>query len=288
MPASTRPVTNDGSFEAGTPGNTDLRPAHVFHNYPSYGAHPGAMGSATALPPSLRDGMDALAPAPAPHASSAAAVRHAPAPVHRPSHSHSSSYSGRKRRASSDAETTAALYGDLPEHKRRKFILVDDPQRATRVRVRVTLDQVALDEMPDSYRKRNSVYPRAYFPMQMPSPGRTPRNPRFGTDDEPARGGGGESGGGGDDAEPADGRATVGRTLVPVPVLGGDGATAGRAEISLPRISRAKRRRETTLNELGYRMSWSQSRVFAGRMLFLQKSRASHLAVSDRLHLLTF
>ena len=40
-----------------------------------------------------------------------------------------------KRKASEDAETTAALYGDLPESKRRKFILVDDTQRNSRVQL---------------------------------------------------------------------------------------------------------------------------------------------------------
>ena len=251
----------DDWHSTGTPGS-DLRPAHVFHNYPgSYTQHPGAAMGATALPPSLHDSMDALAAAPQAHAPPSAAAHH-----HTSHPSQSSSYSNPRKRgraASEDAETTAALYGDLPEHKRRKFILVDDAQRATRVRVRVTLDQVALDEMPDSYRKQNSVYPRAYFPMQMQSPGAAPPNPRFITEDTEA--------GEGKEDEENNGRATVGRTLVPVPLLG-EGVGVGR-EVALPKISRAKRRRETTLNELGYRMSWSQSRVFAGRMLFLQKSR---------------
>ena len=216
------------------------------------------------MPPSMHDGMDALAPAP--HAPSAAAAHHAS--------------SSRKRRASDDAATTAALYGDLPENKRRKFILVDDAQRQNRVRVRVTLDQVLLDEMPDSYRRANSVFPRAYFPMQMQSPSAAPSDPRFrgeGAPEATDRGGGDEGcaraqaaargrAGEGEDTE----SATVGRTTVPVPLLEGGGR-----DIALPRISRAKRKREKTLNELGYRMSWSQSRVFAGRMLFLQKSRTS-------------
>ena len=244
----------------GTPGS-DLRPSHVFHNYASYPSHAAAaaMGGA-AMPPSLHDGMDALAPAP--HAQPTAAAHH--------SHSSSTALS-RKRRASDDAATTAALYGDLPESKRRKFILVDDAQRHNRVRVRVTLDQVALDEMPDSYRRANSVFPRAYFPMQMQSPSAAPSDPRY-RGDGAAQGSGSADGGGVARAGVADEDtecATVGRTTVPVPLLEGG---AGR-ELALPRISRAKRKRETTLNELGYRMSWSQSRVFAGRMLFLQKSR---------------
>ena len=184
------------------------------------------------MPPQLHDGMASLGSHPLP---SAATI-------------------GVKRKISEDPETTAALYGDLPESKRRKFILVEDSQRGTRVRVRVTLDQVDMDEIPDSYRKTNSVYPRAYYPLQMQSPsGGAPRSRRLFADDE--------DDGGSDNA-------TVGRTSVPVPLLEGGGQ-----EIALPRISKAKKKRENTVNEMGYRMSWSQSRVFAGRILFLQKSR---------------
>lgn len=53
----------------------------------------------------------------------------------------------------------SALFGDLPEGKKRKFILVDDTQKNARVRVKVTLDQVNVQDIPDSYRKQNSVYP---------------------------------------------------------------------------------------------------------------------------------
>ena len=167
-----------------------------------------------------------------------------------------------KRKASEDAETTAALYGDLPESKRRKFILVDDTQRNSRVRVRVTLDQVEMKEMPDSYRKSNSVFPRAYFPMQMQDIDDKPRDPRTFADDDAA---GGSANGNSD--EPA----VLSRTLVPIPLMGEDADANG--QVPVPKIGRSKRKRESTLNELGYRMSWSQSRVFAGRILFLQKSR---------------
>jgi hypothetical protein len=40
----------------------------------------------------------------------------------------------------------------------------------------------------------------------------------------------------------------------------------------VPKLSRKKHHKELLLNDLGYRMSWSQSRVFSGRMLFLQRS----------------
>lgn len=152
-----------------------------------------------------------------------------------------------------EEERDRALFGKLPETKRRKFILVDDAQRGTRVRVRVMLDQVQMEEMPDSYRKSNSVYPRSYFAVQMQSPPPSPRSGRFPDDEDTAEDGG-----------------SMGATLVPVPMLDGS-----EAKVPLPRMSKAKRSKEVTLNDLGYRMSWSQSRVFSGRTLFLQRSRKS-------------
>jgi hypothetical protein len=152
-----------------------------------------------------------------------------------------------------EEERKLAMFGDLPEAKRRKFILVDDAQRGTRVRVRVTLDTVKMEEMPDSYRKSNSVFPRSYFAMQMTSPPASPRGSRVFKDEA--------------DPEDDPGCPLSGSSLVPVPTLEGD------ARVPKPRLTRAKRSKEITLNDLGYRMSWSQSRVFAGRTLFLQKSR---------------
>ncbi|KAF2795184.1 hypothetical protein K505DRAFT_336297 [Melanomma pulvis-pyrius CBS 109.77] len=151
-----------------------------------------------------------------------------------------------------EEERKLAMFGDLPESKRRKFILVDDAQRGTRVRVRVTLDTVKMEEMPDSYRKSNSVFPRSYFPMQMTSPPASPRGSKVFNDEA--------------DPEDEPGFPVSGSSLVPVPTL------EGEARVPKPRLTRAKRSKEITLNDLGYRMSWSQSRVFAGRTLFLQKS----------------
>ncbi|MCJ1481885.1 hypothetical protein MMC06_002045 [Schaereria dolodes] len=221
--------TNGTDDVSGAPA-TDVRQSQVFHGYPNY---PNQPGIAAAMPPSLHDGLDHLGA----HGTSNPTAVMAAAPK------------------TEDEERNTALYGDLPESKRRKFILVDDPARGARVRVRVTLDQVEMKEMPDSYRKTNSVYPRSYFPMQMQSPPSTLRTNRF-FDDEDVKGG-----------DVDDGQATRGETLVPVPMLEG-----AEGEVAVPRISRAKKRREVTLNDLGYRMSWSQSRVFAGRTMFLQKS----------------
>ncbi|KAF2184086.1 hypothetical protein K469DRAFT_580986 [Zopfia rhizophila CBS 207.26] len=169
---------------------------------------------------------------------------------HHPPPPHASSVPVAKQE---EEDRKVAMFGDLPESKRRKFILVDDAQRGTRVRVRVTLDSVKMEEMPDSYRKSNSVFPRSYFPMQMTSPPASPRGSRVFSDEA--------------DPENEPGFPLGGSQLVPVPTLDG-----GEARVPKPRLTRAKRSKEITLNDLGYRMSWSQSRVFAGRALFLQKS----------------
>ncbi len=182
------------------------------------------------MPPSIHDGMDHLG---GHGASNATAVAAAAAKTE-------------------EEDRNTALFGDVPEAKRRKFILVDDPHRGARVRVRVMLDQVEMKEIPDSYRKTNCVYPRSYFPMQMQSPPTSTRGNRFFEDD----------------TEGENGQPTKGRTMVPVPMLEG-----AEGEVAVPKISKSKRGKEVTLNDLGYRMSWSQSRVFAGRTMFLQRAR---------------
>ncbi|KAI9874211.1 MAG: hypothetical protein M1830_010058, partial [Pleopsidium flavum] len=223
--------------DGNVPGGTDdvsgtspngVRQTQVFHGYPTYPSNPTVGGAAMA--PSLHDGMDHLG---GPVASNQTAVT-ASAPK------------------SEEEDRNTALFGDLPEAKRRKFILVDDPHRGARVRVRVMLDQVEMKEIPDSYRKTNCVYPRSYFPMQMQSPPTSARGSRFFEDD---------------DADGEEGQPTKGRTMVPVPML--DGA---EGEVAVPKITKAKRSKEVTMNDLGYRMSWSQSRVFAGRSMFLQRA----------------
>ncbi|EON65684.1 hypothetical protein W97_04923 [Coniosporium apollinis CBS 100218] len=222
------PQTHHHQAPNGQGSSSDVRPTHNF--YPTY---PTPASSGNPSMPSLHSTMDQLG-------------------------SHASSHSATVATAKQEeGERNIALFGDLPEAKRRKFILVDDAQRGTRVRVRVMLDQVQMEEMPDSYRKSNSVYPRSYFPTQMQSPPTSPRGSRFFDDPE-------------DDSEEggvAGTAPTTGRTLVSVPMMDGS-----EAKVPKPRLTRAKRRKEVTLNDLGYRMSWSQSRVFSGRTLFLQRS----------------
>jgi len=220
-------------------------------------------------------------------------------------------------RAGAAAAETAhdlALYGDLRASKRPKFIVVDDVARSSRIRVRATLDQVEMNEIPDSFRRQTAVFPRAYFPTQMAdAPGEARRrgggrwlDEPEGVDPEaaevvvgPRRAVAARP----DALEPAfDGpgeRSVAGRTLVRVRDLeAGADADAAKGELvvggaadadadadagillPVPGLTSAKRRRESMINELGYRMSWSQGRVFAGRVLFLQRSRMFFLAFS--------
>ncbi|KAL2820511.1 hypothetical protein BDW59DRAFT_117199 [Aspergillus cavernicola] len=216
---------------------TDIRTAQVFHGYPAFPlpANSSAGHRGPSIPPLIRDG------------GIGSFGRHPAVAT-----------SNRVEEVEDNDEHDPSkddLFGTLPEGKRRKFILVDDTQRGCRVRVKVMLDQVDMNEIPDSYRMSNSVYPRTYFPVQMKSARShaLPAN-RYIKDDT-------ETNDGNDD----DDAATVGRILVPA-------SQVDDGEIAVPIISRRRHRKEVLLNDLGYRMSWSQSRVFAGRMLFLQRS----------------
>jgi hypothetical protein len=148
-----------------------------------------------------------------------------------------------------------SLFSDIPEAKKPKFIVVDEPAKRQRVRVRTTLDAVNTDEIPDSFRKSSAVYPRSWFPMQMQDPPPSAHGIGFFGDDD-------------DDVEvnPRGRRRRSSTVVVPVPGLG---------EVTVPRMRRSNREREIRINELGYRMAWHQSRVFDGKPVFLQKARKS-------------
>ena len=226
---------HSGSKTQSTNSPADIRQSQVFHGYPNY---PNTHSVGAAVAPPLHDGMESLNG----HTGSSHTAVAASAP---------------KRE---DDEPKPSLFSDLPEAKRPKFILVDDPERNSKVRVRATLGQIDMKELPDSFRKTNSVYPRSYFPIQMQSPARSAQGTRFFDDDDP------------DAGSTDDDQATRGRTLVPVPLM--DGL---EGEVAVPKLSRVKRGKEVSLNDLGYRMNWSQSRVFAGRTMFLQRARESLL-----------
>ncbi|KAF8860173.1 hypothetical protein BDZ45DRAFT_588639 [Acephala macrosclerotiorum] len=169
-----------------------------------------------------------------------------------------------KGKVEMDEDERITLFGDIPEAKKRKFILVDDPGKGGRVRVRVTLDTVDIKEIPDSFRKSNSVYPRSWFPLQMQSPPPSAHGSRFFEGDDL------------DDlveTEPAGGRGRGGKGKMMVNVPLADG---GEAEVGVPRMRKSVRSKEVRLNDLGYRMTWHQSRVFADKTVFLQKALDSY------------
>ena len=58
---------------------------------------------------------------------------------------------------------------------------------------------------------------------------------------------------------------------VKVPLVEGANGESREDELRVPGLTRKVREKEEKLNDLGYRMSWSQSRSFANRVLFLQR-----------------
>lgn len=170
-----------------------------------------------------------------------------------------------KRRSRANADGPDDLFPDIPEAKKRKFILVEDNVRGSRLRVRVTLEGVDTNEIPDSFRKGASVFPHSYFPREMQSPPPSATGSRFFADDNDD-----------DGVQETEGRESsrrgakrTGKQMVKVPM----GASQG--EVAIPQMRRHARRKEVRLNDLGYRMAWLQSRVFAGRTVFLQRARKS-------------
>jgi hypothetical protein len=168
----------------------------------------------------------------------------------------------------------------MPDDKKRKFVLVEDNVRGSRLRVRVTLEGVNSSEIPDSFRKGASVFPRSFFPREMESPPPSPTGSRFFRDDvdddglaetegraeSAARIRGGASAGGGSPFSRGQ-RKTMLTATVNVPATGDLDL-----DVQIPRRTRAERRKEVRLNELSYRMSWLQSRVFSTRVVFLQRA----------------
>lgn len=214
----------------GSSGN--LRQSQVFRGYPNFPTN-GAVGASIA--PQLQDGMGSLAAHGGHnHTAVAAAV-----PL------------------TDEEERNNALFSDLPEGKKRKFILVEDPAKTgTKVRVRVSLESPNIGGMPDSSREINSVYPRSFFPKGMPiTDGPSRRNRFYRADDAEA-------------GSKTDEQPTRGRTLVPIPVPDGE-----ERELPVPRISRGKQNKERLLNDLGYRMAWGQLGIFQHKKVFLQKAR---------------
>ncbi|XMA19251.1 hypothetical protein WAI453_012042 [Rhynchosporium graminicola] len=237
----------------GAPANPqdDVREAHAFQGYASSSPYPAnvSANSGPSQAPLMHGGSH-----PSQHSISA---RSQPS-----TSSHHKSSSGPTPMTESER---LDLFGDIPEAKKRKFILVDDPGKGQRIRVRVTLDTVDTDEIPDSFRKSNSVYPRSWFPIQMQDPPPSAGGSRFWVE------GDWNDVDGGDEVD-AGGRGARGRKMkckVPLP-SGEDG------EVDAPVMRKSVRSKEVKLNDLGYRMTWHQSRVFADKTVFLQKALDSY------------
>ncbi|KAJ6443914.1 ribosomal protein L24E [Purpureocillium lavendulum] len=161
------------------------------------------------------------------------------------------------------ADEPEGLFPDIPEAKKRKFILVEDNVRGSRLRVRVTLDGVDTNEIPDSFRKGASLYPRSYFPREMQSPPPSATGSRFFVDDMDDDGTQETEG---REASRGRGAKSMSETVRVTMAEGEDG------DATVPRMRKATRGREVKLNDLAYRMAWLQSRVFAGRTVFLQRA----------------
>ncbi len=149
-----------------------------------------------------------------------------------------------------------SLFGKLPDGKQRKFFTVEDPDRSShKVRVKMALHECPIQQVPDSYRKNNSVYPRSWYPVQMQlSPSSRGARGRFLENR--------------DEAEiEGEAEGQVGTTTVQVPMLEGR-----EGELVVPGLGRQARKKEEQINEMGYRISWGASRTFAGRIMFLQHS----------------
>jgi len=171
-----------------------------------------------------------------------------------------------KREASSSPEMEHSdLLANLPGNKKpRKYVVVNDTENANKgVRIKFDLKDVNLADVPDSYRERNSVFPRSWYPVQMQlSPGeKSERRGRFVRcrDDDAEEGDGGRGEG-----------LHVGSVMVKVPML--EGREGG---LKVPGLGRRVREREEAFNELGYRISWNGTRVMDTRVVFLQRCRES-------------
>lgn len=216
----------------------DVRQAHVFSNS-GYGGHSNypPPGPAASMPSHMSGGHGGPIPA--------------------------------RRHDRTDENEPEGLFPNIPEAKKRKFILVEDNVRGSRLRVRVTLEGVDTREIPDSFRKGSSVFPRSYFPREMQSPPPSATGSRFFADDaaDDEDDGVEETEGRGAKRPGARSNATK---MVKAPI--GEGT---EAEIAIPRMKKSTRGKEVRMNDLGYRMAWLQSRVFSGRTVFLQRARES-------------
>jgi hypothetical protein len=171
-----------------------------------------------------------------------------------------------KRRGDDDDVNPEGLFPDIPDSKKRKFILVEDEKRGGRLRVRVQLEGVNTKEIPDSFRRRSAVYPRSYFPREMQDPPPSATGSQFFEDDV--------SDDDGDNVEVHGGRTGRSRTNrgSTREKVGVSRAVGYAGQVAIPRTRKTTRSKEVRLNDLGYRMAWLNGRPFAGRLIFMQRA----------------
>ena len=221
------------------PSPAPIRPSNIFHGNPAYPTPPNPY--AASMPPQLSNGIEQL---PAHTTVSASATMDhkneelSPSPESKPEH--------------------PSLPGKPPEVRQSKYFNVEDPERSNhKVRVRLALHDCPIHEVPDDFRKRHSVYPRSWYPaqIQLSPSSRAPRGRFLHERGEDA------------EEEAAKDEDVVGTTLVQVPMLEGR-----EGDLKVPGLGRQARNKEEQLNEMGYRISWNQRKLFADRVLFLQQS----------------
>jgi len=126
------------------PSPAPIRPSNVFHGNPAYPTPPNPY--AASMPPQLPNGIDHLPTHTAVSTSTAVDAK-------REDRSHSP-----------DAKPEPAVGKPSRKPGKLTFFGLEDPEKSGhKVRVKMALHECPMQEVPDSYRKKNTVYPRRWF-----------------------------------------------------------------------------------------------------------------------------
>ena len=129
----------------------------------------------------------------------------------------------------------------------RRTITIKDRQRDNVVRVSVKTRNIDLDEMPDSFRREYSVFPRAHYPRQGLSSSSTESetlNPETKTE------------------------SLVTWDQIPL------------GQWRLPMVAEERKKQERQMNDLGQHITWGKPQLFSGRNLLLQTTRKLLISIS--------
>lgn len=226
-----------------------VRPANVFQDLPLYPVPPH--NGIPSLPPQLHDNMNGRLGGHIGATIPASATITTPIA---PGLSNTAIRSLPPARAQGHGSPLPTL---APEAKKRKLFTVRDLEKNIPVRVKINLEGINVNEMPDPYRREHSIYPRAFSPVGMKLSPRTRkaerREQRF-IDEE-------------DNEEGLDDDMGIGQTTVKVPMVDGR-----EGDISVPRLGRRQLEKEKMLNDLGYRICWGHGRSFSRRILLIQRT----------------